>query len=81
MDSNNDGIGDLNGITSRLTHLKEAGIEATWLSPIFQSPMVDFGYDIANYTAIHSEYGTMEDFHDLMREAKKLGIYILYRLN
>lgn len=77
MDSNNDGIGDLNGITSRLQHLKDAGIGATWLSPIFQSPMADFGYDIANYTAIHSEYGTMEDFHDLMREAKSLGIKVI----
>ncbi|XP_035904907.1 maltase 2-like [Anopheles stephensi] len=77
MDSNGDGVGDLRGITSRLAHLKDAGIGATWLSPIFLSPMVDFGYDIADYTAIQPEYGTMEDFEALVAEADRLGIKII----
>ncbi|XP_050079089.1 uncharacterized protein LOC126565930 [Anopheles maculipalpis] len=77
MDSNGDGVGDLRGITSRLVHLKDAGIGATWLSPIFLSPMVDFGYDITDYTAIQPEYGTMEDFEALLAEADRLGIKII----
>ncbi|XP_058125978.1 maltase 2-like [Anopheles ziemanni] len=77
MDSNNDGVGDLRGITARLEHLKDAGIGATWLSPIFLSPMVDFGYDITDYTVIQPEYGTMEDFEALVAEAKRLDIKIV----
>ncbi|XP_053662156.1 maltase 2-like [Anopheles marshallii] len=77
MDSDGDGVGDLRGITSRLAHLKDAGIGATWLSPIFLSPMVDFGYDIADYTAIQPEYGTMEDFEALLAEAERFGIKII----
>uniref|UniRef100_A0A182IY46 alpha-glucosidase n=1 Tax=Anopheles atroparvus TaxID=41427 RepID=A0A182IY46_ANOAO len=77
MDSNNDGVGDLRGITERLEHLQDAGIGATWLSPIFLSPMVDFGYDITDYTAISPEYGTMQDFEELMAEAQRLGIKII----
>lgn len=77
MDSNGDGVGDIKGITSKLWHLKEAGIEATWLSPIFKSPMVDFGYDIADYRKIHEEYGTMEDFEELIKKANELGIRII----
>ncbi|XP_049284745.1 maltase 2-like isoform X2 [Anopheles funestus] len=77
MDSNGDGVGDLRGISSRLVHLKDAGIGATWLSPIFLSPMVDFGYDITDYTAIQPEYGTMEDFAALLAEAERLGIKII----
>lgn len=76
-DSNGDGIGDLKGITSKLDHLKATGIDATWLSPIFQSPMIDFGYDISDYKAIHAEYGTMDDFHELISKAKELGIKII----
>lgn len=77
QDSDGDGIGDLKGITSRLGYLKETGIGATWLSPIFESPMVDFGYDIANYKAIQPEYGTLQDFDELIARAKELGIKIL----
>lgn len=77
MDSDGDGIGDLQGIKSKLTHLSSSGIKATWLSPIFQSPMVDFGYDISNFTDIHSEYGTMQDFEDLIAEAKRLDIKLI----
>nr|XP_029715280.1 maltase 2-like isoform X4 [Aedes albopictus] len=77
MDSDGDGVGDLRGITSKLQHLADAGIGATWLSPIFRSPMVDFGYDIADYRAIQPEYGTMEDFDAMMQEANRLGIRIV----
>ncbi|PZC75322.1 hypothetical protein B5X24_HaOG206461 [Helicoverpa armigera] len=76
-DSDGDGIGDLNGITSSLEYLKEMGIGATWLSPIFKSPMYDFGYDIADFYAIQDEYGTMEDFENLMAKAKELDIKIV----
>lgn len=77
QDSDGDGIGDLKGVTSRLYHLKEAGVGATWLSPIFKSPMVDFGYDISDYKSIQPEYGTMEDFDELIAKAKELGIKII----
>lgn len=76
-DSNNDGIGDLKGITDKLEYLKETGIGATWLSPIFESPMIDFGYDISNYKKIHYEYGTMEDFDELIAKANELGIKVI----
>ncbi|KAJ0182097.1 hypothetical protein K1T71_002819 [Dendrolimus kikuchii] len=76
-DSDGDGIGDLNGITQNLEYLKELGIGATWLSPIFKSPMYDFGYDIADFYAIQDEYGTMEDFENLLAKAKELDIKIV----
>lgn len=63
------------GITESLEYLKELGVGATWLSPIFKSPMYDFGYDIADFYAIQDEYGTMEDFDNLMAKAKELGKY------
>ncbi|KPI94589.1 putative maltase H [Papilio xuthus] len=77
MDSDGDGIGDLNGITSKLEYLKELGVGATWLSPMFQSPMYDFGYDISDFYAINDEYGTMEDFDKLMSKANELDIKIV----
>lgn len=77
MDSDGDGVGDIRGITSKLQHLQDAGIGATWMSPIFRSPMVDFGYDISDYMAIQPEYGTMEDFDGMMQEANRLGIRIV----
>ena len=61
------------GITSKLEYIKEIGAGAIWLSPIFQSPMYDFGYDIADFYAIHDEYGTMEDFDELLAKANDLG--------
>ncbi|KAH8402287.1 hypothetical protein KR009_010983 [Drosophila setifemur] len=76
-DSNGDGVGDLNGIADRLPYLKELGITATWLSPIFTSPMADFGYDIANFTEIAPIFGTMADFENLMAVAKKVDIKII----
>ncbi|KAH8299670.1 hypothetical protein KR044_004349 [Drosophila immigrans] len=76
-DSDGDGIGDLNGVTEKLQYLKDIGFTATWLSPIFKSPMVDFGYDIADFYQIHPEYGTMEDFERMIARAKEVGIRII----
>lgn len=77
QDSNGDGVGDLNGITRRLDHLKALGVDAIWLSPIYPSPQVDFGYDISNYEGIDPQYGTMADFDRLLAEAKKRDIRII----
>lgn len=63
----------LTGITSKLEYIKSLGVGAIWMSPMFQSPMYDFGYDIADFYAIHDEYGTMEDFDALMAKANELG--------
>ncbi|XP_017105819.2 maltase A3 [Drosophila bipectinata] len=76
-DSDGDGIGDLNGITEQLPYLKEIGITATWLSPIFTSPMADFGYDVADLKDIDPIFGTMEDFEKLVARAKELDIKII----
>ncbi|XP_053607308.1 maltase 2-like [Plodia interpunctella] len=76
-DSDGDGIGDLKGIIDELDHFVDSGVEAIWLSPIFESPMVDFGYDISNYYDIHHEYGNMKDFEDLLRKAHVLGLKVL----
>ena len=77
MDTNGDGIGDLNGIIKRLGYLENLGVNAIWLTPIYPSPQVDFGYDVANYEAIDPMYGTMADFDRLLSEAKKHHIRIL----
>ncbi|XP_062137461.1 maltase A1 [Drosophila sulfurigaster albostrigata] len=77
MDSDGDGIGDLNGITSKLEYLKELGVTAAWLSPIFKSPMVDFGYDISDFFDIQPEYGTLEDFRNLIKKANELELKII----
>ena len=76
-DSNGDGIGDLNGIRQQLGYLSWLGIDALWLSPIFPSPMRDFGYDVANYVEIDPVFGTLQDFDDLLSEAHDLGIRVL----
>ena len=80
QDSNGDGIGDLNGITSRLDYLKGLGIDAIWLTPIYPSPQVDFGYDISDYTGIDSQYGSLQDFDRLVSEARKRNIGIIMDL-
>ncbi|XP_054747119.1 maltase A2-like [Anastrepha obliqua] len=77
MDSDGDGIGDLNGITSRLEFLKEIGVTAAWLSPIFESPMADMGYDVANFTNIDPLFGTLEDFDAMIAKAHKLGLKMI----
>nr|XP_021191332.2 maltase A1 [Helicoverpa armigera] len=76
-DTDADGIGDLNGILSEMEHFKESGVDAIWMSPIFESPMIDFGYDISNFYEIHDEYGTIEDFRALLKRAHELGIKVL----
>jgi alpha-glucosidase len=80
QDSNGDGVGDLNGITSRLDHLQRLGVDAIWLTPVYPSPQVDFGYDIADYEAIDPAFGTMADFDRLLAEAKKRGIRVVMDL-
>ena len=80
MDSNGDGIGDLPGITSKLDYLAKLGITAIWLSPVYDSPMDDNGYDIADYQAIAAIFGTMEDMDQLIAEAKKRDIRIIMDL-
>ncbi|XP_035789993.1 maltase A3-like [Anopheles albimanus] len=77
QDSNGDGIGDLNGITSRLPYLKSLGVSAFWLSPIYPSPMADFGYDISDFKNIHPSFGTLDDFRRLVSEAKNLGLRVI----
>lgn len=79
-DSNGDGIGDLNGITSKLDYLKELGIDVIWLSPVYKSPNDDNGYDISDYEAIMTEFGTMDDFDKMLSEAHKRGIKIVMDL-
>jgi alpha-glucosidase len=77
QDSNGDGVGDLAGIVARLPYLVELGVDAIWLSPIFTSPMADFGYDIADYTAIDPLFGTLADFDALVARAHALGLKVL----
>jgi alpha-glucosidase len=76
-DSDNNGIGDLNGITSKLDYLKKLGVDAVWLTPFFPSPQVDFGYDVSDYEAIDPMYGTMADFDRLAAESKKRNVRLI----
>jgi len=80
QDSNNDGVGDLQGIISRLQYLADLGINTVWLSPIYPSPMVDFGYDVADYCDIDPVYGTLDDFKELLAECHKHDIKLLMDL-
>ena len=79
-DTNGDGIGDLRGIISKLDYLKELGVDIIWLSPIYKSPFVDQGYDISDYYEIAEEFGTMEEFDELLAEAKKRDMYLIMDL-
>ena len=79
-DSNGDGIGDLNGITSKLDYLKELGIDVIWLSPVYKSPNDDNGYDISDYEDIMTEFGTMDDFDKMLAAAHERGIKIVMDL-
>ena len=79
-DSNGDGIGDIPGILSKLDYLKALGVDIIWLSPIYKSPFVDQGYDIADYYAIGEEFGTMEQFDELLAETKKRGMNLIMDL-
>jgi alpha-glucosidase len=80
QDSNQDGVGDIQGIVSRLDYVKNLGVDCVWLSPIYPSPMADFGYDISDYRAIHPLFGTMKDFDQLLEEVHKRGMKLLLDL-
>ena len=77
QDSDGDGIGDINGITSRLGYFEDLGIDTIWITPMYPSPGIDYGYDIADYTALDPVYGTMADFDRLVAEAKRRNIRVL----
>ena len=79
-DSNGDGIGDIRGIINKLDYLQELGIDILWISPIYQSPLADQGYDISDYYAIDPRFGTLEDLDELIAEGKKRGIGIVMDL-
>ena len=77
MDSNGDGVGDIQGVINKLDYLAELGIDAIWLSPVFLSPMVDFGYDVSDYRKIDPVFGTMDDFKLLIQKAHEIGIMVI----
>ena len=79
-DSNNDGHGDLRGLITKLDYLKELGVDCLWLLPIYPSPLNDDGYDISNYYDVHPDYGTLDDFEELLEEAHKRGLRIVMDL-
>ncbi len=79
-DTNGDGIGDLNGVTAHLDYLKDLGVDAIWMAPFYPSPLVDFGYDVADYMNVAPEYGTLADFDRMASEAKKRNIHVLIDL-
>jgi len=76
-DSNNDGIGDLKGITSKMDYLKDLGVDAIWMTPCYPSPQIDFGYDVSDYENIDPMYGTLKDFDRLEADGQKRGIQII----
>src|SRR3954451_5829537 len=77
QDSNGDGVGDLNGIVQRLGYLVWLGVDAIWISPIYPSPMADFGYDIADYCGVDPLFGTLDDFDRLIGEAHRRGLKVI----
>src|ERR1700724_3611805 len=77
QDTNGDGVGDIEGIIQRLPYLKSLGVDAVWLSPIFASPMADFGYDISDYTGIDPLFGAMADFDALATAVHESGLRII----
>ncbi len=79
-DTNGDGIGDIPGMISKLDYLRDLGVDVLWLSPVYKSPNDDNGYDISDYKAIHPDYGTMEDFEELMRQTKARGMKVIMDL-
>ena len=76
-DSNDDGIGDFNGLVDRLDYLQDLGVTALWLLPFYPSPLRDGGYDISDYTKINPAYGNLKDFSRLLKEAHKRGIRVI----
>ena len=79
-DSNGDGVGDLNGITEKMDYLKELGIDVIWLSPVYESPNDDNGYDISDYCGIMKDFGTMEDYDRMLAAAHERGIRVVMDL-
>ncbi len=79
-DANGDGIGDLQGIIEKLDYIKSLGIDVVWLNPIYESPNYDMGYDVSDYRAIMSEFGTMEDFDTLLKGLHQRGIKLIMDL-
>ena len=79
-DSNGDGIGDIPGIISKLDYIASLGVDVIWLSPVYASPNEDNGYDISDYLSIHPDFGTMDDFDNLVKEADRRGIKIIMDL-
>ena len=77
QDTNNDGIGDINGITQRLPYIASLGVDAIWISPFFKSPMLDFGYDVSDYRAVDPMFGTMEDFDKMIATAHDFGLKVM----
>jgi len=80
FDSNDDGIGDFPGLTSKLGYIRDLGVNTIWLMPFYPSPLKDDGYDIAAYQSIHPHYGTLEDFRTMLREAHRLGLRVVTEL-
>ena len=76
-DSNNDGIGDLKGITEKIEYIASLGVDAIWISPFFTSPMKDFGYDVADFCGIDPMFGTMQDFENLLQKAHDCGLKVI----
>ena len=79
-DSNGDGIGDFAGLTARLDYLQDLGVTALWLQPFFPSPLKDDGYDIADYTGVHPDYGDLRDFKRFLREAQRRDLRVIIDL-
>jgi maltose alpha-D-glucosyltransferase/alpha-amylase len=80
FDSNDDGIGDFRGLTSKLGYIRDLGVNTIWLMPFYPSPLRDDGYDIADYTNIHPQFGTLDDFRDMLNEAHRLGLRVVTEL-
>jgi maltose alpha-D-glucosyltransferase/alpha-amylase len=80
FDSNDDGIGDFAGLTSKLGYLRDLGVNTIWLMPFYPSPLKDDGYDISDYTNIHPQFGTLDDFRSMLREAHRLGLKVVTEL-
>lgn len=79
-DGNGDGIGDLKGVLSKLEYIKSLGADAIWFSPLYVSPQADYGYDIADYKNINPEYGTLDDFRQVLERAHALGMRVIMDL-
>src|SRR5688572_19770764 len=80
QDSNNDGIGDFKGLTSRLDYIQTLGVNTIWLLPFYPSPGRDDGYDIADYMDVHPQYGTMADFHEFVEQAHARSLRVITEL-